>query len=163
MTDFSAYPSVSRVAQTRAFDLGEVETEDLEQAFLVLATRFATNHGSLDPETVYRSLLERERLSSTVMGEGIALPHCRLGSLAESMVGVALFPSGVAFGSGQAASRVHLAVTVLSPESVPRQHLGLLARIAGLLRGRSALDPQAARAWLPELLIQLEAGSDDRS
>ena len=38
----------------------------------------------LSSETIYRALLAREKLGSTAIGEGIAIPHCRINECAEA-------------------------------------------------------------------------------
>ena len=43
-----------------------------------ISTFLADNTDYIDADTVYHELLSRERLGSTGIGEGIAIPHCRL-------------------------------------------------------------------------------------
>jgi mannitol/fructose-specific phosphotransferase system IIA component (Ntr-type) len=146
-------------------DLGELNAGDMEQAFFVLAAELSQREGNrnLDPHLVARSLLERERIGSTLVAPGIALPHCRLRSLLEPVVAVVSFPEGVSFGSsGDLLQTVELAVVVLSPEKDTRQHLLILARIAGVLKRWLETDPKAFRQRVKQLVSELQKELDER-
>ena len=80
-----------------------------------------------------RPLSERERICSTAIGEGLAIPHCRVERLRHVMACVAVSPEGVDFGARDGRP-VRLWVTLVSPEQDAGHHLRMLARIAALLR-----------------------------
>jgi len=109
-------------------------------------------------ESVAELLLERERLGSTVVEEGIAVPHCKVPGLKSIVVSVARTASSIPFGEGTA----QLFFFVLSPREQPAAHLQVLAGIARLLR-----NPQAREACLTATsgeqlltrLARLETGS----
>ncbi len=80
-------------------------------------------------------LLERERLGSTGIGEGIAIPHGKLPGL-ESVVAVfARSKNGVDFDSMDGAP-VNLFFLLVAPENSASMHLKALARISRLLKDR---------------------------
>ena len=80
-------------------------------------------------EELFQKLWEREQLGSTGIGQGVAIPHCKLNGLRQSLVAVGLVPEGVEFGAvdGQP---VKVFFLVVSPGGSPAQHLRVLAAIS---------------------------------
>lgn len=91
----------------------------------------ATHH--LDRNKVLKVLLERERISTTAIGEGVAIPHGKLNGV-ERVVGVfARSPEGIDFASLDGAP-THLFFVLVAPENAAADHLKALARISRLLK-----------------------------
>ena len=91
----------------------------------------ATHH--LDKSKVLKVLLERERISTTAIGEGVAIPHGKLNGV-ERVVGVfARSPDGIDFASLDGAP-THLFFVLVAPENAAADHLKALARISRLLK-----------------------------
>ncbi len=84
-------------------------------------------------EEMIRVLLERERLGSTGIGGGIAIPHGKLKSLESLLVGFGRSHKGVDFEAldGKPA---HLFFLLVAPENSTGAHLRMLARISRLLK-----------------------------
>ena len=78
-------------------------------------------------------LMERERLGSTGIGEGIGIPHGKVKGLESLVLGFGLSKKGVDFDSmdGQPA---HIFFLLLTPENSTGLHLKLLARISRILK-----------------------------
>jgi fructose-specific phosphotransferase system IIA component len=94
-----------------------------------LADRVA-RQGLVDSgEELFQKLWEREQLGSTGIGQGVAIPHCKLNGLRQGVVAVGLVPEGVEFGAvdGQP---VKVFFLVVSPGGAPAQHLQVLAAIS---------------------------------
>jgi len=89
-------------------------------------------NGSLSRESVLRVLLERERLGSTAIGGGVALPHGKLRGLKECVFGLARSRQGVDFGA-EDRQPARLFFLLLSPEGAVGAHLAALAAISRLL------------------------------
>jgi PTS system nitrogen regulatory IIA component len=109
-----------------------------KQALHELAVRAAALCGRNDRE-IFEVLMQRERLGSTGIGNGIAIPHGKLAKL-EQLFGVfARLERPIDFESldGQP---VDLMFLLLAPEAAGADHLKALARVARLLR-----DPEIAR------------------
>ena len=82
---------------------------------------------------IFDTLLQRERLGSTGVGQGVAIPHGKLRGL-DRLVGVfARLPRPVDFDSLDD-QPVDLVFVLLAPESAGADHLKALARIARILR-----------------------------
>ena len=95
----------------------------------------------IDAAEAATALLARERLGSTVVHPGIALPHARLPDLKAPVLSAVRMAQGVDF-DGQ---MVSLAVGILVPEGDSRMHLEQLRSLATVLRqpGRVAALRQA--------------------
>jgi PTS system nitrogen regulatory IIA component len=116
----------------------------------------AANLSKLPPREIFDAVLQRERLGSTGVGEGIAIPHAKL-IKAKSIFGIfARLVRPVDFESLDGAP-VDLICLLIAPESAGADHLKALARMARLLRDpsvtaklRAARDVSALYAVLSE-------------
>lgn len=104
----------------------------------------------LTREQVFDKLLERERLGSTGLGQGIALPHARMKGVTKSCGALLRLQRGVEFDAIDA-KPVDLVFGLLVPEQATDEHLQLLARLASRFSNpehcnpiRDAQDPEAA-------------------
>jgi nitrogen PTS system EIIA component len=87
----------------------------------------------LDSERLMAVLLERERLGSTGIGDGIAIPHGKLKDLDQLILSFGKSALGVDFESMDG-KPVHLFFLLVAPENCTGIHLRALARIARLLK-----------------------------
>lgn len=94
---------------------------------------------SVSEQEILAGLEARESLGSTGIGGGVAIPHCRLKSVQEFVVGVISVPSGVDFDALDAA-RVRLIVFIIAPEVESNKHVRLLSIISQSLLAPNALD-----------------------
>ena len=87
----------------------------------------------INHDYLVKVLMERERLGSTGIGEGIGIPHGKVKGLESLVLGFGLSKKGVDFDSmdGQPA---HLFFLLLTPENSTGLHLKLLARISRILK-----------------------------
>jgi PTS system nitrogen regulatory IIA component len=109
-----------------------------KQALQELAARAAALSGQNERD-VFEVLMQRERLGSTGIGSGIAIPHGKLAKLDRLYGAFARLERPIDFEAldGQP---VDLMFLLLAPEGAGADHLKALARIARLLR-----DPEVAR------------------
>jgi PTS system nitrogen regulatory IIA component len=103
-----------------------------------LAGRAAILYG-LDERRLFDRLLERERLGSTGIGGGIAIPHGRMGTLAKPCGLFARLAHPVDFDAIDDRP-VDVVFLLLAPEGAGADHLKSLARVSRLLRDRSLVD-----------------------
>jgi len=92
-----------------------------------------------DAEQLFDRLWERERLGSTAIGRGIAIPHCKLERLDRVVVAAGLAPAGVGFGAADH-QPVRLFFVVVSPSRSPAEHLQLLAAISRWVKADGRVD-----------------------
>ncbi|MBF0255159.1 MAG: PTS sugar transporter subunit IIA [Gammaproteobacteria bacterium] len=109
-----------------------------------------------DSRTVFDQLLERERLGSTGMGQGIALPHARVQGLSEARGGFVRLAQGVDFGAVDGAP-VDLIFALLVPSEATQAHLQLLARLAGLFRDAQLCSDLRQATQVEQVLARLLA------
>jgi PTS system nitrogen regulatory IIA component len=86
----------------------------------------------VDGPGILEVIQEREDVSSTAIGNGVALPHGRLAGLQRVLVGFARSRQGINFDSLDGGS-THLFFILLAPEDSAAQHLKALAGLSRLL------------------------------
>ncbi len=106
---------------------------DKEAALRAVASLLTMPEGLVNEEVLYDVLGERERLASTGIGSGVAIPHGRYDGIEELRAAVAICPLGVDF---EAVDRlpVKILVGIVGPKSMPQKHLAALAGVSRVLR-----------------------------
>ena len=109
-----------------------LEADDVRSALASVSSLFAPGLG-LEVGEVVEALIERESLGSTSVGEGFAIPHCKIQGLPQIAIALARLKAGVPFGSdGQ--DPVSFFFVVLSPPDQPAAHLQVLSQIARVFK-----------------------------
>ena len=109
-----------------------------KQALQELASQAARLTG-LPDSAIYEALLQRERLGSTGIGEGIAIPHGKLPNLTRIFGLIARLDRPVDFEALDA-QPVDVLFLLLAPEGAGADHLKALARVARVLREPGLID-----------------------
>jgi len=109
-----------------------------KQALQDLARQAAAITGQTE-RAIFDVLLERERLGTTGVGNGIAIPHGKLGSLDRLYGLFARLENPIDFDSIDDRP-VDLIFLLLAPESAGADHLKALARVSRLLRDKAACE-----------------------
>ena len=78
---------------------------------------------------IFDALITRERLGSTALGHGVALPHSRLANIKEPIAAMITLSNGVDF-EAQDEKPVDLLIGLLVPERCNDEHLKILAALA---------------------------------
>jgi PTS system nitrogen regulatory IIA component len=97
----------------------------------LLSELLASGGGVRDARSVADRLLARERLGSTALGHGVAIPHGRCPDISEAVAAFLKLRSGVDFDAPDG-DKVDLVVGLLVPEDCTDGHLQLLAQLAHL-------------------------------
>jgi nitrogen PTS system EIIA component len=118
--------------------LPALKATDKKQALLLLAEKAGTATG-LDVHDIYAALLQRERLSSTSLGRGVAIPHIKIAGLKGITCIFARLEKPVSFESHDG-EPVDLLFFLLAPEHAGGDHLKALARISRLIRDPATLE-----------------------
>lgn len=92
-----------------------------------------------DADELYRRLWEREKLGSTAIGSGVAIPHCKMPGLEEVIVAVGVAARGLDFESEEG-QPVRLLFVVISPEASPAAHLQALSSISKWVKRNPRFD-----------------------
>ena len=119
------------ILSTRAV-IPNLRASSKKQALQELA-RNASELTGLEQREVFDVLLERERLGTTGVGAGIAIPHGKLANLQQLYGLFARADRGIDFDSVDD-QPVDLIFLLLAPESAGADHLKALARVSRLLR-----------------------------
>jgi PTS system nitrogen regulatory IIA component len=114
-----------------------LRVKNKKQALSELSERASALTG-IDQRAIFDTLLQRERLGSTGVGRGIAIPHGKLRQLDHIVSLFARLDEPIEF-EAMDAEPVDLIFLLLAPESAGADHLKALARISRLLREPSAV------------------------
>jgi PTS system nitrogen regulatory IIA component len=102
-----------------------------KRAFEQAGLLFENNQGVARAK-VFDSLFARERLGSTGLGQGVAIPHGRLKGLKEAIAAFVRVAEPVPFDAPDG-QPVSLMIFLLVPEQASQQHLDLLSELAQML------------------------------
>ena len=109
------------------------EANNLHDLFEELVTLLQSGGFINDKQRICARLLEREKLGSTAMGEGAAIPHAKIKGLNRTVVLLAISNHGIPFNDDPA-NRIQLIVLILSPINSPVSHLQTLAAAASMIK-----------------------------
>lgn len=107
-----------------------VDATDLVSGLTEIAMRLAELTG-METAVLLKSLEERERLGSTSVGGGFAIPHAKMKGLEDIVVILMRFAEAISFGPK---AEVQMVAAVISPPDQPAAHLQVLSQIARLLK-----------------------------
>lgn len=99
----------------------------------VMTRLLAKGLNGVDVGFLGRILAERERLASTGIGDGVAIPHGKMPDIDRVVAAVGVAREGVDFEALDG-KPVHILVAVIAPENATVEHLKVLARFSRLLR-----------------------------
>ncbi|MBP6852480.1 MAG: PTS sugar transporter subunit IIA [Rhodoferax sp.] len=139
--------------------LVHVEATSKKRAFEEAGLLFESLHG-LSRSLVTDSLFSRERLGSTGLGHGVAIPHGRIKGLKAPMAAVFLLASPIGFDAPDDQA-VRLLIFLLVPEAATQKHLEILSEIAELLSDaslRERMNASTDAAGLHALIAQWQSG-----
>ena len=114
-----------------------------------LSALLAGSQGDLTQTQVFDSLLTRERLGSTGLGHGVAIPHGRVKNSDKTLVALVKLEHGIDYDAVDN-QPVDLLFALLVPEHSTDEHLQLLSQLAEMFSD-------------PELVKQLRAANDSHS
>lgn len=110
---------------------------------------------------LYDKLMQREKLGSTAIGEGIAIPHCKLKELTTPLVALAVSKRGVPFEAIDGKPTYIFFLVVSSPDN-PSLNLQILAAIAQLVRKSSALTKKILAAKTPRKIWEVVREEEEK-
>jgi PTS system nitrogen regulatory IIA component len=120
-----------------------------KRLFETIARIISEDQPTLVYEDIFSQLIAREKLGSTGLGQGIAIPHCRVDACAQPLGTLLSLDQAVAFDAPDDRP-VDLLFALLVPGEAHQQHLDLLANVARLFSQGSFCE-------------QLRAARDDRA
>lgn len=114
----------------------DLNAGDKKRLFEHIGTLLHEGMDALDPARASAALLERERLGSTGIGAGVALPHGRMKGLARACGAFCILRRALDY---EAIDRkpVNMVFALLVPEESSEEHLKILAELAGLFSNKA--------------------------
>lgn len=127
------------------------------------------NQDAIARSTVFDSLFARERLGSTGLGQGVAIPHGRIKGLKEALCAFFRLAQPVPFDAPDG-QPVSLAFVLLVPEQATEKHLQILSELAQMFSDRALREAMAqaadaaalhqlVTAWQPDAAGQRRAAA----
>lgn len=104
---------------------------DKQSVIRSLAARAAQTDRVVDSDGLATAVLDREALTPTGMGAGIAIPHCKSAAVREPSLAFARLDPAVDFGAPDGPA--DLVFMIMAPEGAAETHLAVLSRLAGSL------------------------------
>ena len=127
------------------------------------------NHDGLARSLVFESLFAREKLGSTGLGQGVAIPHGRIRGLKDALGAMIRLAQPIPFESPDG-QPVGLAFVLLVPEKATEKHLQILSELAQMFSDRTLREAmgraadaaelhQLVTAWQPDAAGQRRAAA----
>ena len=139
--------------------VADIQARDKQEVLRELSVALARTHPSLKGERLVEVLREREKLGSTGIGEGVAIPHGKLPGLTQLVAAFGVSRQGVDFEAIDG-KPTHLFFALVAPENSAGVHLKALARILRLFKNprfrASILEAPTAEA-IHALIVQEDA------
>ena len=137
--------------------LPSLKANSKKQALQAIAEKAAAMTGVQERE-IFETLIKREKLGSTGVGGGIAIPHGKLGGLTRIFGLFARMPKPIDFEALDE-HPVDLIFLLLAPENAGADHLKALARIARLFREPGVVQKLRASADATTIYAVLTEGA----
>lgn len=136
----------------------DLKAKDKNGVLEELAEVISNREPSVNKRDLVRVLVERERLGSTGIGDGVAIPHGKLNGIKHPLISFGRSNKGLDFDSmdGQTA---YLFFLLVAPENSSSVHLQVLARIAKILKNgtfRKKLMEARTRGEIYQTIIQTD-------
>ena len=141
--------------------VAELKAKDKKGALGELADAIAKQEPSIDRETLVKVLVERENLGTTGIGDGVAIPHEKIGGIKHPMLSFGRSKEGLDFDALDGLP-VFLFFLLVAPEDSSEIHLQVLARIAKIFKNnafRKKLIEAADRKEIYQMIMQTDEES----
>lgn len=144
----------------------DLQVSSKKRLFEQVGLLFENNHG-IGRSLVFDSLFARERLGSTGLGQGVAIPHGRIKGLKDALGAFVRLAQAVPFDAPDA-KPVQLLFVLLVPEQATEKHLQILSELAQMFSDRALREAmtgaadaaalhQLISAWQPDAAGQRQA------
>ncbi len=135
-----------------------LESRTKEESLKEIVALMESSPHILDKDDLLENLMERERLETTGIGDGIALPHARTDSVDQLVIGFGRSEEGIEYDSLDG-KLVHILFFIAAPKTSSTKVLKVLAKISRLLNKenfRKALLAANTKQEIQELLRSRE-------
>lgn len=140
--------------------LPQLAAQNKLDCLMEFAEAIAEQYPDYKKDDVAHILLEREKLGSTGIQDGVAIPHGKVKGLQQSVVVFGRSLKGIDFQAFDN-KPTHLFFVLLAPEQTTREHLKLLARLSRLLK-KETLRDKLLQAKDAETIYQILCEEDKK-
>ena len=116
----------------------DVQADSKKNVFKILGNIFSKKNKDLS-SLIIDKLNERERLGSTSVGNGIAIPHTKVEGIEETQVIFLKLKNGVDFSASDG-KKIDLIFSIIAPENSESDHLLILSSISNFIRKKEKVD-----------------------
>ena len=127
----------------------DVQADSQKNVFKILGNTFSKKNKDLS-SLIIEKLNERERLGSTSVGNGIAIPHTKVDGIKETQVIFLKLKSGVDF-SAPDGKKIDLIFSIIAPENSESDHLLILSSISNFIKRKEKVDRLRGSATIDEI------------
>ena len=117
--------------------LVDVNVDSKKNLFKLISNKFSNNNLEASSKIIEK-LNERERLGSTGIGDGVAIPHSKVNLFDNTKVMFLKLKSAIDFSSSDN-KNVDLVFAILAPKDCQSEHLLVLSSISSFLKKKSSL------------------------
>ena len=129
-----------------------LESEERDGVLMEMVGFLKKRNRITKEKDLFEKLIQREKLGSTAIGEGVAIPHCKMKGVKDPIVMLGVSRNGVDFYSLDG-NPSHLFFLVVSSPDNPSLNLQILAAIAHLVRKTNSLLKKVLEAKsIPDIL-----------
>ena len=129
----------------------DVIAESQKNVFKILGNIFSKKNKTLS-SLIIDKLNERERLGSTSVGNGIAIPHTKIDGINETQVIFLKLKDGVDFSASDG-KKIDLVFSIIAPENSESDHLLILSSISNFIRKKQKIDRLRGSSNMEEILF----------
>lgn len=135
-----------------------LSSSDRNSALKALVENLAKSNQITDKDSFYCAILEREKISSTGIGIGIAIPHAKLPSIKHFFLSIGILSKGIEWSAidGQSVRAIFL---IGGPDNNPSLYLQILSQLTQLLRNEELRKKIFSSSSAHELLKLFENSS----
>ncbi|MBC8210924.1 MAG: PTS IIA-like nitrogen regulatory protein PtsN [Gammaproteobacteria bacterium] len=142
----------SLLVENRIFSQADITSK---KRLLEFIAEKAAEELELPQNAIYNKLLERERLGSTGLGQGIAVPHARLDNLKEAHACLVKLDEGINYDAIDKQS-VDLIFALFIPEESTEEHLQILAALARIFSQKTVTDKIRVSSSALEIISHIQ-------
>lgn len=129
--------------------IAQLKSSIKSEVLIELSNKISETYNYISKEKLLDALIEREKLCSTAIDFGVAIPHCKLEGIPNIIVGLGISTKGIDFDSLDA-KKTYIFFILIAPENSVREHIQLLAKISKLCKDNN----------FRSNLLQLESEND---
>ena len=129
----------------------DVLADSQKNVFKIIGNIFSEKNKTLS-SLIIDKLNERERLGSTSVGNGIAIPHTKVNGINETQVIFLKLKSGVDFSASDG-KKIDLVFSIIAPENSESDHLLILSSISNFIRKKEKIERLRGSTTMDEIIF----------